>query len=298
MKRTILFVDNQNDVRQKWAKLLQESGYAVRLASTSQQAHSELMSGGVDLAVIDVRLENDDLESDISGLELAADEAFRHIPKIILTGFPMSYEGQRKVWIPVGGEPPAVIAFVGKEEQPKALLNEIDNAFEVWPRLSMLSSRVSDQIKADHRIIRLQARRNYVISLVTSILGFGLIVAGVILAWKEAFEVGIVGAVAGLIMEAVGYLFYTRLDLANRRMDVYHQELLQTYGLEFLLSVAERLPAERESVCIEHMINAVVANWYPAGTAPDMSSACNTLSPPTAGAGPSKRPSQSSGVEE
>ena len=71
------------------------------------------------------------------------------------------------------------------------------------------------------------------------------------------------GAAAGLILNAVGYLFFARLDLANGRMDVYHQELLQTYWLEFLLSITERLPADRENACIERAVQAALESWYP-----------------------------------
>jgi CheY-like chemotaxis protein len=263
MKRTILFADNDPATREKWGQYLENEDYAVHLASTRQEACRELESGRIDLAVIDVRLEKDDDPNDRSGLELAAERIFRHIPKVILTGYtPRSFEDQRLVWEPVGGEPPAVIAFVGKAEGSEVLLGRIRNAFEVWPRLSLLSSKVSEQIKADHQTIRAQARWTLIISLVISLLGFGIIVTGILLAWQAGLAIGIVGAAAGLILNAVGYLFFARLDLANGRMDVYHQELLQTYWLEFLLSITERLPADRENACIERAVQAALESWY------------------------------------
>jgi CheY-like chemotaxis protein len=264
MKRTILFADNDPATRDKWGQYLENEEYTVRLASTRQEAHKELESGKIDLAVIDVRLEKDDDPDDRSGLELAVERIFRHVPKVILTGYtPRSYKDQRLVWEPVGGEPPAVIAFVGKDEGPEVLLDRIRNALEVWPRLSLLSSKVSEQIKADHRTIRAQARWTLIISLIISLLGFGIIVTGIFLAWQASLAIGIVGAAAGLILNAVGYLFFARLDLANGRMDVYHQELLQTYWLEFLLSITERLPADRENACIERAVQTALESWYP-----------------------------------
>jgi hypothetical protein len=133
----------------------------------------------------------------------------------------------------------------------------------------MLASKVSEQIKADHDTIRSQARWNFVVSVIMSIFGFIVIVASIVMAGTNKLVIGVAGSATGIMLEAVGYLFVRRSDLASRRMDAYHRELLQTYGVEFLLSVAERLPAEMENVCIERAICAVLDNWYPAGTKSD-----------------------------
>ena len=119
MKKTILFADNDDGIREKWGEFLIGAGYTVLLAASQQEAKVALEHNKVNLAVIDVRLENDDDEKDFSGLELAAVKKFRHIPKIIFTGFKLSYNDQRKVWKVVGDEPPAVVAFVGKEQGPE-----------------------------------------------------------------------------------------------------------------------------------------------------------------------------------
>lgn len=266
MKQTILFVDNQPEAREKWGKLLKGWGYRVRLASTVQEARAELGSGRIDLAIIDMRLEHEELDTDISGLKLAAEDAFRHIPKIILTAYKIvDYEEQRKLWRFIGEKPPAVIAFVGKEEGPQALQDEIRYTFEKWPHFTRLYSRVSEPINEDHRIIRSQARLNYTISLLASLSGFLIIVVGIALAYagKLEAEKGVLGLVTGLMLEAVGYLFFRQLDRASNRMDLYHQELRQIYGVEFLLSIAKMLPADRETACVERVINAVTDSWYP-----------------------------------
>jgi CheY-like chemotaxis protein len=266
MKYAILLVENCESDRKRWGSLLQEVGYVVHLAGTRQEAWDVLESSKINLAIIDMRLEDEESALDISGLELATDTALRHIPKIILTAHSISsYENQRKVWKPVGGEPPAVVAIVGKEEGPQVLLKEIRHALDTWPHLSLLASKVSDQIKADHSTIRLQAKDNYMLSLFFSIIGFAIIVVGLVLASISKIEIGIVGSSTGLILEALGYLFFKQMENANRRMDLYHQELLQTYGVEFLLSITSRLPSEQESICIKRMIYSVLASWYPRG---------------------------------
>ena len=67
MKHTILFADNHSDTREYWGTFLRESGYIVRLASSPEEARTELESSRIDLAIIDMRLEKDNLKSDISG---------------------------------------------------------------------------------------------------------------------------------------------------------------------------------------------------------------------------------------
>jgi CheY-like chemotaxis protein len=263
MKRTILLADNDPMTREKWGKSLELEGYTVQLASTPLETRKKLESRKIDLAVLDIRLVDDDDPGDKSGVNIAADRTFLHIPKIMLSGYKLDYQAQRSVWEPVGGEPPAVLTFVDKDEGPAVLVDRIRHAFEIWPRLTMLTSKVEQQVKADHETIRSQAGWIMIISTVISLLGFAIILMGISLAWKGSLAIGILGASAGLITEAVGYLFFKRLDLANRRMDVYHQELLQTYWLEFLLSITERLPAERENASIERAVQAALDSWYP-----------------------------------
>lgn len=263
MKRKILFAENDSDARKKWGKLLEISGYGVLFATNPSETRSKLVNERIDLAILDVRLDNDKDETDISGLVLAADPSFIHIPKIILTGYRMDYKDQRKVWEAVGGEPPAVVAFVGKDELPKILLEEIERAFNIWPHLSMLSSKVSEQIKADHDAVRSQAKWNYVLSLVLAIFGFVMIISGILLTWVGKLPGGIVGTTSGLILETIGYLFFTRMECSSKRMDVYHLELMQTYGVEFLLSVAERLPETLKAGVTEKLIYGVMKTWYP-----------------------------------
>jgi CheY-like chemotaxis protein len=261
VRNVLLLADNDERFRRVWGRVLSGAGYDVRLASNSQEARSVLRETRVDLAVLDLRLERDDDETDTSGLEIAADKAFRYIPKIILTAFQTSYENLRKALGLAVDDLPPVIAFVHKDEGPKALLDVIDDVLQAWPRLRMSAIRVSDQIKADYRIARLQAGLNYAIAFAISVLGFLVIFTGICLAWFNRLTVGVVGTAAGIILEAVGYLFFTRLDAANARMDVYHGELVQTYWLELLLAACEQLPSGRQEACIERAIGTATSSW-------------------------------------
>lgn len=261
MRNVLLLADNEAEFRETWGKVLADARYDISPASNPEQARNLLREAGIDLAILDLRLVDDEDENDISGLKVATDKAFLHIPKIVLTAFPTSYENLREALGSTLDELPPAIAFVDKAEGPKALLEVARHALEIWPRLRMSTAKVSEQIKADHRVARQQARLNYAVAFAVSILGFLLIFSGICLVWFDKLTTGIVGTASGIILEALGYLFFTRLDLANDRMDIYHKELLQTYWLELLLAACEQLPSKRQVVYTERAIGAAIDSW-------------------------------------
>jgi predicted nucleotide-binding protein len=86
-KPTILLLDNDPRQLRTWKEVLFNGGYKVLAVGSEDDAKKKLAANQVDLAVIDVRLVDDDNEADESGIEFArtVDQA---IPKIILTKHP------------------------------------------------------------------------------------------------------------------------------------------------------------------------------------------------------------------
>ena len=124
---TILFVDNNPDFLDACSEYL-EPDYQVIRAYSLDEARDCLATQNVHLAILDVRLINDDDERDTSGLVLAKEPAYHSLPKIILTKWP-TYEGVREVLAPVlEGMPPAV-GYVSKRELPEGLLQAVEEAF-------------------------------------------------------------------------------------------------------------------------------------------------------------------------
>lgn len=123
-KIKIVFVENDLDFLATRKEILEEVGLEVIPASTLAVARSILSRVDIDLAILDIRLENDDDEKDVTGLLLAAEEAFLSIPKIMLTGYP-HHEYIRLALDNVGGRLPLAVDFVPKQEGPEALLASI-----------------------------------------------------------------------------------------------------------------------------------------------------------------------------
>ncbi len=131
MNYVVLLADNDPEFLRTRSALLSGAGYEVKSAATRERARQVLEDTAVDVAVLDVRLEDDEDPSDSSGIQLASDRAFRHIPKIMLTGFVMSFEAMRDaLGFNKEDELRAVVAFVGKDEPPEKLLQVVRATLE------------------------------------------------------------------------------------------------------------------------------------------------------------------------
>ena len=134
-KGRILFIDNVERFLKVRSEFLEAARYEVLKALTLEEAKRLLQDGWVHLAILDIRMVNDDDDSDISGLTLAKDPAYRAVPKIILTGFP-TYQAVREALGPaLDGLPPAV-DFVAKQEGPEVLIQAVERAFAEHVRIN------------------------------------------------------------------------------------------------------------------------------------------------------------------
>ena len=125
----ILLADNVPEFLDTRAEFLELGGFRVLRAYSLEQARQLLAEARVQLAILDIRLVDDDDDKDTSGLTLAKDPAYRSVPKIMLTGFP-TYEAVREAMGPsVEGLPPAV-NFLSKKEGPEAMIDAVRRALE------------------------------------------------------------------------------------------------------------------------------------------------------------------------
>jgi CheY-like chemotaxis protein len=263
----ILLADNDPAYRTAIAKTLAREGYKVVEATSRDDTVRLLEEGKVDLALLDVRLVDDHAAHDISGLRIAANPAFRHIPKVVLTGFDLSPEHVRQL---LGLDPeqaPPALYYVLKGEGHEALLGVIRAALDLWPFLHVSTMKVARQIREDYETVQSQAKRNYWMTISVSAVGFIAIFLGIALAWSGGVTIAIVGSATGLLVQAISYLYFTRLDLANERMDRYHKEILELYWLEFTVGMCQKLPLENRLACIERaLIAAVQRRFAPPGS--------------------------------
>lgn len=133
MKATILFADNNPDFLATRKEFLERKGYHVIPVLSAEEARSELAGRNVSLAILDIRLVDDEDEKDISGLALAKAVAYRNIPKIILTGFP-SYDAVKDTLRQEADGLPPALDFLEKKEGHEAMLIAVETALEASRR--------------------------------------------------------------------------------------------------------------------------------------------------------------------
>lgn len=260
--KRILLADNDPTFLRQRKAFLEKEGYRVFPAASAVEARRVLKQGGIDLAILDVRLEDNRNEKDISGL-LLAKETDRAIPKIMLTSFP-TYEAVRESLGASLDELPPAVDFVAKQEGPDALLRAVRKALQNSERsFRATQDEIAEQLNEDYRRARKEARIHYWVNLIASLIfAIPIIIGAFLVLTKERAGAGAVPVIAGVVMEVVHYLFASRLNVAHRRVDRYHEELLQTKRLENLLAACRELGNEQERErCTRSIIETTAKSW-------------------------------------
>lgn len=129
IRKTILFIENDENFSNPCADLLEQEGYRVVQATRIDQAEQILETTQIHLAIVDIRMIDDKDDADKSGLILASKREYKHLPKIILTAFP-SFEYVREALGPFIEGIPAAVDFINKKEAAKNLIPAVAKAFQ------------------------------------------------------------------------------------------------------------------------------------------------------------------------
>ncbi|HLF73850.1 MAG TPA: DNA-binding response regulator [Anaerolineales bacterium] len=135
MTGKILFADNDVFFLNTRSEFLERAGYDVLKAPTLSEAEWLLKNANIHLAILDIRMQDDDDEHDKSGLVLAQQAAYRSIPKIILTDHAY-YEAVREALREQPGRFKPAIDVIKKDAGPEALLAVMETAFEDHVRIN------------------------------------------------------------------------------------------------------------------------------------------------------------------
>ncbi|MFN2220143.1 MAG: response regulator transcription factor [Anaerolineae bacterium] len=146
----VLLVDNSADYRHSLLGLLGLEDYAVEEAGSVTEAKEKLLERGFDLALVDLRLTDDEDEYDFSGLEVARLATERGVPCVMITAFP-SFEATRLALRSRGFEPLAV-DLIRKKDGPQSILDTI----------KLVLRRHEEQIRARRRGLQIDLERGLV----------------------------------------------------------------------------------------------------------------------------------------
>ena len=142
MRPVILLMDNILEFLELQANLLEIEGYQILKAETVAKGRKLLAERRIHLALMDIRMEDEDEKEDTSGLQLARDPQFQHIPKIILTAHRDKTSVQELIdtLTPVRGGVAPALTVIDKE------LTKVVEKTETPERLS----QIIKQTLADH----------------------------------------------------------------------------------------------------------------------------------------------------
>jgi CheY-like chemotaxis protein len=123
-KKTILVVDDDEDIRLAVQALLESSDYKVETASTKEEGLEKFTTVKPDLAILDVMMVSwqDGFEL---ARELKKDPDLKNVPILMLTGvenktgFEFKSAAGDEEWLPVEG-------FLDKPVEPEVLLAEVE----------------------------------------------------------------------------------------------------------------------------------------------------------------------------
>lgn len=168
-QKTILFVDNSASYLDVHAELLAKRGYRVYRAYSLAEAEAQLEINHVHLIILDVRMEDDRDEQDVSGLYWAEQDRYQPIPKVILSAHP-SFELAVKALGPRVDGLPSAVNFVGKDAGIEAITEAVERVFADhiqinwqldirWPQdLSLSSAHLVSLIEPELENIYLSSR--------------------------------------------------------------------------------------------------------------------------------------------
>lgn len=128
-QKVVLLADNDKDFLSLLGEYLTDAGYAVIYAESVESARAALDHRRLHVAILDIRLTDDDNPEDISGIQLAQESAYADIPKIILTNHP-TYQTAVKALGSPGGKPGAVDYLTKNVKEISELINSLTDALE------------------------------------------------------------------------------------------------------------------------------------------------------------------------
>lgn len=133
--RQILFADNDPDFLETRSEFLEKAGYKVIKATSVADAERCLRDIWTPVAILDIRLENDDDDKDWSGITLAKSKLCRAITKIILTNYPSPLVNAL-LEIERGDKQQRMVAVLDKKDGPEILIDTLETAFKEYVRIN------------------------------------------------------------------------------------------------------------------------------------------------------------------
>lgn len=292
--RTLLLIDNDQRFLNIWKEFLTSHGYEVISATNTQAARELIRAETFNLAILDIRMENDDDENDFSGLDLAL-EIDPSIPKVILTAFP-TWEIVQETLGPRLNHLPLAVDFIAKKEGPVMLLHAIDwqlshpnlrrnvlDSLEVQTLMAVperikylgpseASTRLHHSFEMTSREIKtlrdqenMKAGQFHKWGLGLAVTGTILILIGAVMVLLDSSISTVLPLISGVISEVIGILFFRQEKQKYDRVWDLIEKQNELNDIGILITICDVLtsPTDREA-CKKNMIKKASERWFKA----------------------------------
>lgn len=259
--KPILVADNDPTWLHNLSDIIQNAGYDVIPAKNYKEAMAIIGNHDAELAVVDLRLEEDEDKSDISGLHVAEDTD-RTVPKIIVSGFSNIKDAAEHLKLDLEGFP-TILDFVEKTQVSRRLIPSIQRAIKLKKTLlSVAQGKVTSQLNKDYDHARSDAKMHFWSSLILSAVFVIPIVWGVFMLHTHP-SISVLFAIVGVVVAQITHhLFNSNLKFLYGRVDRFHAELLEANRFEQLLDATSQFDdrQKREEYKLS-LLQSAAARW-------------------------------------
>lgn len=270
-KYRVLIIDDDKPYADTLKNGLERYGFDVDVEYEYANARSRLVKQGdqpYDVFLIDVRLIDNADKGDTSGIDLAR-EIDSNAPKIILSKHDTVDYVRKALMSDLEGKRPA-FTYVSKSEGIPVIVANIKQAVRTTDAEAKVIE-LDERLKTNHAEVSEQSAESFRDSRRLAYLGIGIIIICIVLVVVGYldWEIAAIGALSGVLTQAIGWLFFRQQMDSQLRMDRYHQELAGLHKFELLLAATNDLDsrAKRNSVR-ESLLKQAAQHWFASLSSP------------------------------
>jgi len=290
--RIILMADNNRDFLDNRCEFLEQAGFTVITTKNPTDTERILEREAVDLAILDIRMTDDDDPEDISGLVLAR-KFGQKLPIIILTGFPTWENVKTAIGRDLNGLSTAV-DFISKQEGPKMMIEAVNLTLEhpilkrnvlcefqadstqdlhetlqkkkideSADKFQKVLERTERDLLQNRKEISQQSERAQKVAILMGLVGIGVIVIGLLLVYLGRTPLAILSGSASVVIDAISVLFITRAVQFSKQVDKKYKELQKIYRASHVYSICDTIESKskRDDAKVL-LIEKLMGKWF------------------------------------
>lgn len=143
-------------------------------------------------------------------------------------------------------------------EETRELKNKTDEDF--FNSLVAINFKYIDQYYLQTRT---QADKSFIAAVAAASVGFGVMIAGIVLMYRGQAEPGYVSTGAGLISQFIAAVFFYLYNKTVIAMAGYHRKLVLTQNVGLALRITQDLPADKKAEARLQLIDRLSTNINP-----------------------------------